>query len=127
MSPQILLDAVQYGLKGMIVLFDNRRMAAITSLQYSQYDAGFATDDSVEVDYVQLAGSFRGVAGFHAGYSVESLTMALERAYRHDGLSLVHVPVYFGKDDLGGLGAFGSWNVGNWCEDVQKRRLRIGF
>lgn len=41
MNPQILIDAVEYGLKGMIVLFDNRRMGAITSLQYAQYDVGF--------------------------------------------------------------------------------------
>jgi 3D-(3,5/4)-trihydroxycyclohexane-1,2-dione acylhydrolase (decyclizing) len=31
----------------------------------------------------------------------------------------VHVPVYCGSDPLGGLGAWGSWNVGNWCGDVQ--------
>jgi 3D-(3,5/4)-trihydroxycyclohexane-1,2-dione acylhydrolase (decyclizing) len=23
----------------------------------------------------------------------------------------------------GGLGAYGSWNVGNWCDDVQRRYL----
>ena len=32
---------------------------------------------------------------------------------------MVHVPVYSGPDELGSLGAWGQWNVGNWCEDVQ--------
>jgi 3D-(3,5/4)-trihydroxycyclohexane-1,2-dione acylhydrolase (decyclizing) len=43
----------------------------------------------------------------------------LKIAYAHAGLSVVHVPVYCGPDELGGLGAWGEWNVGNWCEDVQ--------
>ena len=39
-------------------------------------------------------------------------------------LSLVHVPVYFGDDPRGGMGACGRWNVGNWCGDVQERYVR---
>lgn len=127
MNPQILIDAVQHGLKGMIVLFDNRRMGAITSLQYSQYDVGFRTDDTVEVDYVQMAEAVKGVKGFYGGDSMEELGKALEQAYAHDGLSLIHVPVYFGREEFGGLGSFGDWNVGNWCERVQKLKHEIGF
>ncbi len=127
MNPQILIDAVQYGLKGMIVLFDNRRMGAITSLQHAQYDVGFRTDDMVEVDYVQMAESVKGVKGFYGGESMEDLEKALEQAYAHEGLSLIHVPVYFGREDLGSLGSFGDWNVGNWCERVQKLKHEIGF
>ena len=37
MNPQILIDAVEHGVRGMIVIFDNRRMAAITGLQLAQY------------------------------------------------------------------------------------------
>ncbi|MDY5986418.1 MAG: thiamine pyrophosphate-dependent enzyme [Lachnoclostridium sp.] len=127
MNPQILIDAVEYGLKGMIVLFDNRRMGAITSLQYAQYDVGFKTDDTVAVDYVQMAESVKGVKGFYGGESVEELEKALEKAYAYDGLSLIHVPVYFGREEFGGLGSFGNWNVGNWCERVQKLKHEIGF
>lgn len=127
MNPQILIDGVQYGLKGMIVLFDNRRMGAITSLQHSQYDIEFRTDDQVAVDYVQMAEAVKGVKGFYGGETVEELENALKQAYAYDGLSLVHVPVYFGRDDMGGLGCFGNWNVGNWCEEVQKLRHTIGF
>jgi len=36
---------------------------------------------------------------------------------------VVHVPVYAGERPEGGLGAYGSWNVGNWCDDVQQRYL----
>ncbi len=127
MNPQILIDAVEYGLKGMIVLFDNRRMGAITSLQHGQYDIGFKTDDTVVVDYVQMAESVKGVKGVYGGTTVEEFQKALELAYEHDGLSLIHVPVYFGREEFGGLGSFGDWNVGNWCERVQKLKHTIGF
>ena len=40
MNPQILIDGVEHGVRGMIVIFDNRRMAAITGLQMAQYGAG---------------------------------------------------------------------------------------
>ena len=127
MNPQILIDGVQHGLRGMIVLFDNRRMGAITSLQHSQYDVEYKTDDSVIVDYVQMAEAVKGVKGFYGGATAEELEKALSQAYEHDGLSLVHVPVYYGRDELSGLGSFGDWNVGNWCERVQKLKHTIGF
>jgi len=34
------------------------------------------------------------------------------------------VPVYCGPHELGGLGAWGQWNVGNWCTDVQDAWIR---
>jgi 3D-(3,5/4)-trihydroxycyclohexane-1,2-dione acylhydrolase (decyclizing) len=120
MNPQILIDAVAHGVKGMVVIFDNRRMAAITGLQEAQYGAGFATSDEVAVDYVRLAASVEGVRAVFGGDDEASLEKALAEAYDHDGLSVVHVPVYYGADELGGLGAWGQWNVGNWCEDVQR-------
>ena len=45
MNPQILIDAVEHHVRGMIVIFDNRRMAAITGLQVAQYQAEFRTND----------------------------------------------------------------------------------
>ncbi len=50
----------------------------------------------------------------------------LEEAKAYDGLSLICVPVYAGDDELGGMGVFGRWNVGNWCEDVQALRHKLG-
>jgi 3D-(3,5/4)-trihydroxycyclohexane-1,2-dione acylhydrolase (decyclizing) len=120
MNPQILIDGVEHGVRGMIVIFDNRRMAAITGLQVAQYDKEFRTNDRVAVDYVGLAGAVDGVHAVHGGWSPEELRGALEIAHAHDGLSLVHVPVYCGTHELGGLGAWGEWNVGNWCGDVQR-------
>lgn len=29
--------------------------------------------------------------------------------------------------ELGGMGAFGRWNVGNWCDEVQALRHKIGL
>jgi 3D-(3,5/4)-trihydroxycyclohexane-1,2-dione acylhydrolase (decyclizing) len=123
MNPQILIDGVEHGVDGMIVIFDNRRMAAITGLQNAQYGAGFKTNDGVAVDYVRLADAVSGVNAVHGGFTAESLREALKSAKAHRGLSVVHVPVYAGDNDLGGLGAWGQWNVGNWCEDVQKQWL----
>ena len=40
MNPQILIDAVEHKVRGMIVIFDNRRMAAISGLQLAQYQSG---------------------------------------------------------------------------------------
>jgi 3D-(3,5/4)-trihydroxycyclohexane-1,2-dione acylhydrolase (decyclizing) len=120
MNPQILIDAVAHGVKGMVVIFDNRRMAAITGLQVAQYGCEFATNDTVAVNYVQLAGSVAGVKAVPGGDTAAELEKALAEAHAHAGLSVVHVPVYCGPDELGGLGAWGRWNVGNWCEDVQR-------
>ena len=119
MNPQILVDAVEHRVRGMIVIFDNRRMAAITGLQMAQYQAEFRTNDHVAVDYKAIAGAVSGVLAVSGGDSTESLRGALKTASKHEGLSVVHVPVYCGPDELGGLGAWGEWNVGNWCEDVQ--------
>lgn len=123
MNPQILIDGVEHGVQGMLVVFDNRRMAAITGLQKAQYGKGFKTNDSVAVDYVQLAGSVTGVKSVSGGFTADSLQAALASAYAHKGLSVVHVPVYSGEDERGGLGAWGQWNVGNWCGDVQRAWL----
>ena len=120
MNPQILIDGVEHGVRGTIVIFDNRRMAAITGLQMAQYGAGFRTNDGVAVDYVRLAGAVAGVNAVHGGWTADELKSALKAAHAHDGLSVIHVPVYAGEHELAGLGAWGQWNVGNWCEDVQR-------
>jgi 3D-(3,5/4)-trihydroxycyclohexane-1,2-dione acylhydrolase (decyclizing) len=127
MNPQILIDGVEHGANGCILVFDNRRMAAISGLQDAQYGHDFATNDSVEVDYVSWGKAIKGVNALHGGYTTESLTEALNLAKVHNGLSLIHIPVYYGPDELGGMGVFGRWNVGNWSEDTQKLRHKIGL
>jgi 3D-(3,5/4)-trihydroxycyclohexane-1,2-dione acylhydrolase (decyclizing) len=127
MNPQILIDGIQHGARGCILLLDNRRMSAITGLQKAQYNHEFATDDSVEVDYVAWAGAVKGVQAMSGGFSRSSLLKALDRAYGYDGLSLIHVLVYSGDNELGGMGVFGRWNVGNWCESTQALRHEIGL
>ena len=128
MNPQILIDGVHHGVHGCIVVLDNRRMAAISGLQIAQYGVDYATDDNeVEVDYVAWAQSVKGVAAFDGGRTPQSLSEALDKAYAHPGLSLIHVPLYFGPDPMGGLGAYGRWNVGGWVEDVQALRHKIGL
>ncbi|MDB5516175.1 MAG: thiamine pyrophosphate-binding protein, partial [Tardiphaga sp.] len=124
MNPQVLIDAVEHGVRGMLVIFDNRRMAAITGLQMAQYGNEFRTNDGVAVDYVKLASAVSGVKALHGGWTVVELQAALEQAQVHDGLSVLHVPVYAGENPLGGLGAWGEWNVGNWCDAVQGEWLQ---
>lgn len=127
MNPQILWDGVEHGAQGCILLFDNRRMAAISGLQLDQYGNSFATNDSVEVNYVAWAKSVKGVNALHGGYTTASLLTALEQAKCYRGLSLVYIPVYFGPNELGGMGVFGRWNVGNWAADTQQLRHQIGL
>ena len=121
MNPQVLIDAVEHGAKGMIALFDNRRMAAISGLQIAQYGETFRTNDSVAVDYVRMASAVEGVKAVDGRGGIDDLKQALQEAKSFDGLSLVYIPVYGGDDERGGMGAYGSWNVGNWCEDVQEQ------
>ena len=127
MNPQILIDGVEHGARGCILLLDNRRMGAISALQTAQYGADFATRDGVAVDYVSWAHAIAGVQGLSGGYAPEDLLAALDGAHAHGGLSLIHVPVYYGDDALGGLGAFGRWNVGNWVASTQALRHEIGL
>jgi 3D-(3,5/4)-trihydroxycyclohexane-1,2-dione acylhydrolase (decyclizing) len=127
MNPQVLIDGVMHGARGCILLLDNRRMGAISGLQDAQYGAVCATSDTVEVDYVAWAAAVKGVQALSGGKTVESLQSALDRAIAHEGLSLIHVPVYYGPNPLGGMGVFGRWNVGNWCEDTQWMRHDIGL
>jgi 3D-(3,5/4)-trihydroxycyclohexane-1,2-dione acylhydrolase (decyclizing) len=127
MNPQILIDGVEHGARGCILLLDNRRMAAISALQTAQYGVDHATSDTVVVDYVAWARSIKGLQAFDGGRTRESLVSALDSALAHDGLSLVHVPVYYGPHELGGLGAYGRWNVGNWCDETQALRHQIGL
>jgi 3D-(3,5/4)-trihydroxycyclohexane-1,2-dione acylhydrolase (decyclizing) len=127
MNPQILIDGVEHGARGCIVVMDNRRMGAISGLQEAQYCTAYATADSVRVDYAAWARSITGVAAFSGVDTIEDLISALNKARKHDGISLIHVPVYWGSDPLGGMGVFGRWNVGNWCEETQDFRHEIGL
>lgn len=120
MNPQVLIDGVEHRVRGTIVMLDNRRMAAISALQEAQYGKVFATSDSVDIDYLRLVSSVRGILALSGGETRESLKSALEEALGYDGLSFVHVPVYYGPDGRSSLGAYGQWNVGNWVEEVQR-------
>jgi len=127
MTPQIIFDGVEHGARGCLIIFDNRSMGAIAGLQMAQYGHAYRTNDSVDIDYTALAGSVKGVNALFGGYDLVSFKKALKNAYEFDGLSVVTVPVYRGDDELGGLGVYGSWNVGNWCAEVQKEHHRIGL
>ncbi len=127
MNPQILIDGVEHGARGCILLLDNGRMGAITGLQEAQYGHGFATWNTVQVDYHRWASSVPGLLALDGGRTPEALEAALQQAGKHPGLSLIHVPVYFGPNPLGGMGVYGRWNVGNWCDDVQALRHEIGL
>jgi 3D-(3,5/4)-trihydroxycyclohexane-1,2-dione acylhydrolase (decyclizing) len=121
MNPQVLVDGIEHRVRGTILILDNRAMAAVGALQEAQYGGEFRCRDSVAIDYVRLASAVSGVKAVDGGSTPESLRAALAGGSAHPGLSVVHVPVYSGLDPLGGLGAFGAWNVGNWCVEVQSR------
>ncbi len=127
MNPQILIDGVEHGAQGCILLLDNGRMGAITGLQNDQYGQDFATWNTVHVDYLAWGRAVPGLLALDGGRRPETLQAALDQAGEHPGLALIHVPVYFGPDPLGGMGVYGRWNVGNWCDDVQTMRHEIGL
>lgn len=127
MNPQILIDGAEHGARGCILLLDNGRMGAISGLQNDQYGQGFATWNTLHVDYLAWGRSIPGFLALDGGRTPGSLRAALEQAGKFDGMTLIHVPVYYGPDPLGGMGVYGRWNVGNWCEDVQKLRHKIGL
>jgi len=127
MNPQVLIDGAEHGTRGCILLLDNGRMAAISGLQNDQYQREFATANALQIDYLAWARSVPGVKAICGGNSIAQLITALNTARRHEGLSLIHVPVYYGADELGGMGVYGRWNVGNWCGDVQALRHEIGL
>ncbi|MGE5249434.1 MAG: thiamine pyrophosphate-dependent enzyme, partial [Bacteroidota bacterium] len=127
MNPQILIDGAEHGAHGCILLLDNGRMGAISGLQNDQYGQDFATWNTLRVDYLAWARAVPGLLALDGGHTLESLQHALGQAEKHPGLCLIHTPVYYGPDPLGGMGVYGRWNVGNWCEDVQKLRHEIGL
>lgn len=124
MNPQVLIDAIEHRLHGTVVIFDNRRMAAISQLQLAQYGKEYRTNDSVAVDYLAMAAAVDGVLALGGGESEAQLTTALEKAFAYKSFSVVHIPVYYGSDSRGGMGAYGQWNVGNWCAEVQRSYLK---
>ncbi len=127
MNPQILIDGVEYGTRGCILLLDNGRMGAINGLQEDQYGVGFATWNRLKLDYLTWGRAVPGLLALDGGRTPETLKAALEQAGKHVGLTLIHVPVYFGLNPLGGMGVYGRWNVGPWSEDVQALRHEIGM
>jgi 3D-(3,5/4)-trihydroxycyclohexane-1,2-dione acylhydrolase (decyclizing) len=127
MNPQILIDGVEHGARGCILLLDNGRMGAISGLQLDQYGEDFATSNKVHVDYLGWARAIPNLMAIDGGTNLENLKTALNKAKKFEGLSLIHVPVYFGSDELGGMGVYGRWNVGNWCDDTQRLRHEIGL
>ena len=120
LNPQILIDGAQHGVHAMVIVFDNRRMGAISSLQHAQYGQDYGTNDHVEVDYAAMANAVKGVKGIFGGTTPEQFRKTLEDAYAHKGLSVVHVPVFWGEEEKAGMGAYGRWNVGPWVANVEK-------
>ncbi|MGI9007210.1 MAG: thiamine pyrophosphate-dependent enzyme, partial [Streptosporangiaceae bacterium] len=127
MAPQVLIDGAEHGARGCIVILDNSRMGAISGLQKAQYGQDFATSSTVSIDFAGWARSVRGVRAMTVGASADELIAALDEAKAQAGLSVVHVPVYYGDDPAGSLGTFGAWNVGSWVTEVQRERHRIGL
>ena len=127
MNPQIIFDGQQYGLKGCLIIFDNRSMAAVEALQAVQYSGKYTSNVHVYTDYVAHVNAVKGVKGIFGGYSPDAFIDALDKAFNYQGLSVIHVPVYVGDHELGGMGVFGEWNVGNWCNKTQEEHHNIGL
>ena len=66
-----------------------------------------------------MANAVRGVKAIFGGDSAEGLRAALREAHAHQGLSPVHVPVFWGEDPMAGMGSCSRWNVGPWVQAVE--------
>ena len=85
MCPQVLIDGVEHGARGTILLFDNRRMAAISSLQEAQFGGDYRTS-GFRCGRLRRVGSERtGIKALSGGDSQESLRKSLEEAYAIPG------------------------------------------
>jgi 3D-(3,5/4)-trihydroxycyclohexane-1,2-dione acylhydrolase (decyclizing) len=83
MNPQILIDGVEHGVQGCIVLLDNGRMAAISGLQGAQYGAEFATANQDQSRLPAVGARRAGYPGTDGGTTPEELEAALEQAGQH--------------------------------------------
>jgi 3D-(3,5/4)-trihydroxycyclohexane-1,2-dione acylhydrolase (decyclizing) len=81
----------------------------------------------VAVDCVALAHAVGGVRAFSGGATVATLHDALTQAYAYEGIALLHISSYYGDNPLGSIEAYGAWNVGNWCAQVQRRYHEQGL
>jgi len=127
MNPQALIDGAEFGVRGCILLLDNNRMAAISGLQKAQYSHDFATSHKKPIDYLKWGSSISNVLSLECKPTMKGLVEVLNKAKEYNGLCLIHVPVYYGENELGGMGVFGRWNVGNWSEETQLLRHQIGL
>ena len=66
----------------------------------------------------QLIGAFLEMMAAEAGAARNTL-LAYERDLRGASELLCGGLAAASADELAGLGAWGDWNVGNWCERVQ--------
>ena len=122
MQAQAVRDMVKHKPNCTIVVLDNQAMGAITALQWAQEYEGFATVDPTPlqpVDYAMLARSM-GCRAYTPRANTDSLTDALDQAFRQEGPAVIDVKVHLGPEEYAALGAFGRWNVGPWSEQVEK-------
>jgi len=87
----------------------------------------FATWNTIQSGLRALGQCHPGLAGAGGRGTPETLHAALEQAGKHTGLALIHVPVYYGPDPLGGMGVYGRWNVGNWARMSRNCATKIGL
>ena len=62
----------------------------------------------------------------HGGETRAALAAALNEAHAHAGCPWCTFQSITVPNPLGGMGAYGSWNVGNWVTDVQQRYHSLG-
>ena len=115
MVMQELSTAAQYNIPVVTILADNRGWMAIKDLQVDVLGKENTFGNDFQQDGNMYAPDFRAIAeGFHVkAYRAtdnDSLKSALEDALRHNGPSLIHVPVSNVHPYSGGE-AFGWWDV----------------
>ena len=106
MQPQAIRDMVKHLSNCTIVVLDNQAMGVITALQWAQQYDGFATADPAltgPVDYAILARSM-GCQAYTPCASIDSLTDALDQAFRHEGPAVVASREHLGRQAAARIG-----------------------
>ncbi len=114
-NPQSWLDGVEHGVRGCVVLFDNRRMAAISGASSNaQYGRTYKTSDAVESELCpRMAGSVtRGAPPSTAVRRPNLIGRRWKKPAAHEGISVGARTGLLGDDSSAVWAYSGTWNVG---------------
>ena len=90
-GPQSLATAVQHQIGVVSIVFNNNQYGNVQQMQRGLYGGRVIATDLINPDFVKMAESY-GAQGLKAD-SPEQLKTAIEQGFRHNGPTLIEVPL----------------------------------